>query len=89
MTSSAERGGVSRLGADGLLLITAFLWGVTFVAQKEAAVLTPPMAFVAARFIVSAVALAPFAIWEFRRLPGAPRSDELRLAVIILSLIHI
>jgi drug/metabolite transporter (DMT)-like permease len=79
----ADRGGMSRLGADGLLLITAFLWGVTFVAQKEAAVLTPPMAFVAARFIVSAVALAPFAIWEFRRLPGAPRSDELRLAVII------
>ena len=27
---------MSRLSADGLLLITAFLWGVTFVAQKYA-----------------------------------------------------
>ena len=83
MPPSADRGGMTRLGADSLLLITAFLWGVTFVAQKQASVLTPPMAFVAARFIVSAVALAPFATWEFRRLAGAPRSDELRLAVII------
>ena len=84
MGRSADPGGLSRRGADGLLLITAFLWGVTFVAQKEAAVLTPPMAFVAARFIVSAVALAPFAIWEFRRLPGAATAPmSLRLAVII------
>jgi drug/metabolite transporter (DMT)-like permease len=83
MKSSADRGGMSRLSADGLLLITAFLWGVTFVAQKEAAALTPPMAFVAARFIVSAVALTPFAIWEFRRRAGTPRPDELRLAILI------
>ncbi len=83
MKPSASRGGMSRLGADGLLLFTAFLWGVTFVAQKEAAFVTPPIAFVASRFIVSAVALAPLAFWEFRRLPGKPRGDELRLAVII------
>jgi hypothetical protein len=28
MRSSAVGGGLSRLGADGLLLVTAFLWGV-------------------------------------------------------------
>jgi drug/metabolite transporter (DMT)-like permease len=67
MGRSAVGDGTSRLGADGLLLTTAFLWGVTFVAQKYAAATMPALAFVAARFAVSAVVLAPFALWEFRR----------------------
>ena len=40
---------MSRLAADGLLLITALLWGVTFVAQKDVVGTLPPLAFVAAR----------------------------------------
>ena len=64
---------MSRLAADGLLLITAFLWGVTFVAQKYAAATMPAFAFVAARFAVSAAALAPFALWEFAA-NGIPRA---------------
>ena len=74
---------MSRLSADGLLLITAFLWGVTFVAQKYATATMPALAFVAARFAVSAAALAPFALWEFRRKPHAPGRDEWRLALVI------
>jgi drug/metabolite transporter (DMT)-like permease len=74
---------LSRLAADGLLLITAFLWGVTFVAQKYAAATMPALAFVAARFAVSAAALAPFALWEFRRKPHSPSRDEWRLALVI------
>src|SRR5664279_4392670 len=74
---------MGRVGADGLLLVTAFLWGVTFVAQKYAAETMPALAFVAARFTVSAVALAPFALWEFRRKPHAPGQDEWRLALAI------
>jgi drug/metabolite transporter (DMT)-like permease len=73
----------SRLAADGLLLSTAFLWGVTFVAQKYATATMPALAFVAARFAVSAAALAPFALWEFRRKPHAPSRDEWRLALAI------
>ena len=60
MGRSAIGDGTSRLGADGLLLTTAFLWGVTFVAQKYAAATMPALAFVAARFAVSAAMLAPF-----------------------------
>ncbi|HEY5204776.1 MAG TPA: DMT family transporter, partial [Roseiarcus sp.] len=74
---------MSRLGADGLLLVTAFLWGVTFVAQKYATATMPALAFVAARFAVSAAALAPFALWEFRRKPHPPSRDEWRLALVI------
>jgi drug/metabolite transporter (DMT)-like permease len=83
MRRSAVGDGINRLGADGLLLVTAFLWGVTFVAQKDAAATMPALAFVAARFAVSAVALAPFALWEFRRKPRAPGRDEWRLALAI------
>src|SRR5271165_3446729 len=83
MQAPAGPGCMSRLGADGLLLATALLWGVTFVAQKYATATMPALAFVAARFAVSAVALAPFALWEFRRKPHAPGRDEWRLALAI------
>src|SRR6202044_718548 len=59
MRYSAVGGGMSRLSADGLLLITAFLWGVTFVAQKYATATMPALAFVAPRFAGSAAAPAP------------------------------
>jgi drug/metabolite transporter (DMT)-like permease len=74
---------MSRLSADGLLLFTAFLWGVTFVAQKYATATMPALAFVAARFAVSAAALALFALWDFRRKPHVPNRDEWRLALVI------
>jgi drug/metabolite transporter (DMT)-like permease len=83
MRYSAVGGGMSRLSADGLLLFTASLWGVTFVAQKYATTTMPALAFVAARFAVSAAALAPFALWEFRRKPHPPNRDEWRLALVI------
>src|SRR5580704_1285840 len=83
MRDSAVEGGMSRLSADGLLLITSFLWGVTFVAQKFATATMPALAFVAARFAVSAAALTPFAFWEFRRKPHAPSREEWRLALVI------
>ncbi len=74
---------MSRLAADGLLLITAFLWGVTFVAQKDAVGLLPPLAFVATRFGVSALALAPFALLEQRwvRRRASPGSTRLAIAI--------
>ena len=78
-----EPAGMSRLAADGLLLITAALWGVTFVAQKDAVGLLPPLAFVAARFGVSALALAPLALIEQRRIrrKAAPGSTRLAIAL--------
>ncbi len=73
---------MSRFGADALLLVTAIVWGVTFVVQKDIGGL-PPLAFVAARFVVSALAVAPLALIEGRRAgsPAAPRAW--RLAVLI------
>jgi drug/metabolite transporter (DMT)-like permease len=78
-------GGMSRIGADALLLTTAAVWGVTFVVQKDIGVL-PPLAFVAARFAVSALAVAPLAVLKGRRagLPSAPRAWRLAVAIGVM-----
>jgi drug/metabolite transporter (DMT)-like permease len=75
-------GGTSRLGADAMLLATAAVWGVTFVVQKDTGGL-PPLAFVAARFAVSALAVAPLAFLEDRRARWAVTPRAHRLAVVI------
>jgi drug/metabolite transporter (DMT)-like permease len=74
---------MSRLAADGLLLITACLWGVTFVAQKDAVGVVPPLAFVSARFAVSALALAPLALLEQRRARRKAKPGAIRLAIVV------
>ena len=78
-----DRARMSRLAADGLLLVTACLWGVTFVAQKDAVGVLPPFAFVASRFAVSAIALAPLALFESRRTRRPARPGAWRLAAAI------
>lgn len=75
-------GGVSRLGADALLLTTSIVWGVTFVVQKDIGGL-PPLAFVAARFAISAAVVAPLALIEGRRAGSPPAPRSWRLAVLI------
>lgn len=74
---------MNRLAADGLLLITACLWGVTFVAQKDAVGVLPPLAFVAARFGVSALMLAPLALLEHRAGKRGAKPGAMRFAFAI------
>ena len=78
---------MSRLGADVLLLTTAGVWGVTFVVQKDIGHL-PPLAFVAARFAVSGLAVAPLAFLEGKRagLPAAQRAWPLAVGSLGASL---
>ncbi|RBP09109.1 EamA-like transporter family protein [Roseiarcus fermentans] len=73
---------MTRLEADALLLAAAIVWGVTFVVQKDIGAL-PPMAFVAARFVVSALALAPLALFEGRRASRPVSASARRLAAVI------
>ncbi len=77
--TTAGAGGLSRLGADWLLLATSAIWGVTFVVQKDIGAL-PPVAFVAARFAVSAFAVAPLGLLERRR-ARLPRAWRLALVI--------
>jgi drug/metabolite transporter (DMT)-like permease len=57
---------MTRLRADFLLLITAMIWGTAFVAQKIGNGAIGPFLFVAGRFFLSALLLAPLALREMR-----------------------
>jgi drug/metabolite transporter (DMT)-like permease len=57
---------MTRFRADALLLLCALVWGAAFVAQRQAATVNPVL-FVAARFALSAVVIAPIALFEHIR----------------------
>jgi drug/metabolite transporter (DMT)-like permease len=62
---------MTRLNADGALLLAAAVWGVAFLFQKSAMEHVGPLAFIAARGALAAVALAPLAWREHRRAAAA------------------
>jgi drug/metabolite transporter (DMT)-like permease len=62
---------MSRLNADIALLLAAVVWGVAFLFQKSAMDHVGPLAFIAARAALAAVALAPLAWREGRRAVAA------------------
>lgn len=77
---------MNRLRADLLLLLNAIIWGSSFVAQKTANDFLGPITFIAARYVVSAVLLAPFAFHETTKSPGLSRRDyafALAISVIL------
>jgi drug/metabolite transporter (DMT)-like permease len=59
----------SRVLPIAALVGVTAIWGVTFVQVQDALVLYPLFAFLAVRFAISTVALAPFAWGELRALP--------------------
>lgn len=71
---------MSRFRADILLFICAAIWGTAFVAQKDWHAADWPLLFVAARFALSALLLAPLALHEARAAPRL-RHAERRLAL--------
>ncbi len=56
-----------RLNADLILLAAAAIWGFAFLFQKSAMAHVGPLAFIAARGALAALALAPLAWREHRR----------------------
>jgi len=72
---------MNRWRADVALGVAALIWGFAFVAQKEAEALVPPVNFVAARFAISAAALAPFAAYETRKAAWPLDGPSWRLAL--------
>lgn len=52
--------------ADGALLGATLIWGATFVMVKDAVSAYPVFSFMALRFALAALALAPFAVWQGR-----------------------
>ena len=69
-----------RIHADLLLLLAAAIWGLAFVFQKSAMEHIGPNAFIAARGLLAAFALLPFALVEARRAGGEPAPGLIRIA---------
>ena len=55
---------MTRMRADFILLLVAFIWGTSFIAQKQANESMGPISFVGARFLLSWIAVAPLAFHE-------------------------
>ncbi|WP_457797573.1 DMT family transporter [Methylocystis sp. S23] len=68
----AGRNAMTRMRADLLLLLVAFIWGTAFIAQKHANGVMGPVSFVGARFLISWIALAPLAFYERSRTNRSP-----------------
>ncbi len=73
----------SRLIADLLLLFTAAIWGLAFVAQKQGLQTIGPFTFVGLRFALSALVVLPLA-WHERsaKTPNPPMTGRDRLGII-------
>jgi len=56
-----------QLGSEGLLLLTAVIWGFAFVAQRMGMRHVGPFTFNAVRFALGSFALVPFAVTAARR----------------------
>jgi drug/metabolite transporter (DMT)-like permease len=64
----------AALKADGLLLLTAVIWGTAFVAQRSGMESIGPFAFNAIRYAVGALSVLPLLVFMRRRARGAPPS---------------
>lgn len=67
MRSGLERMKRTALRADGLLLITAAIWGSGFVPQRAAMEHMGPWTFTSLRYAIGAAALVPFVVLLRRR----------------------
>lgn len=61
---------MSRSVANGLMLLTALIWGSTFVAQQLGMKNVGPFTYTGARFLIGSLFVAPLALREYKRLRG-------------------
>ncbi len=70
--------------ADALLVAATAVWGVSFVVVKGSLAVAPPLTFLAIRFGIAAVALAPFT-----DLATPPSTSELRGGLLLTALLAV
>jgi len=73
---------VTRRRADVLLITAAAVWGVSFVVVKDALTSASPLLFLALRFTIATLVLAPFV-----DLRGGFSRAELRAGVVLTALL--
>jgi drug/metabolite transporter (DMT)-like permease len=76
---------VSRHGPLLALVGVTVIWGVTFVQVQDALELYPLFAFLAVRFAISTVVLAPFAWGSLRSLPRSGYAAGIGVGVLLAA----
>lgn len=76
---------MSRPGPLLALVAVTAVWGFTFVQVKDALELYPLFAFLAVRFAISTLALAPFAWSSLRELPAHGYSGGVVVGVLLAA----
>jgi len=72
-----------QLGSEGLLLLSAVIWGFSFVAQRVGMRYVGPFTFNAVRFALGSITLIPFAtIWRRERPAGTDAAGWKRAALL-------
>ncbi|GFK95069.1 putative cystine transporter YijE [Fundidesulfovibrio magnetotacticus] len=69
---NSGKGDLHKLKADVLLLVTALIWGMAFVAQRVGMEHVGPFTFNGVRFAIGAAALLPLALRSGRSMRPAP-----------------
>ena len=64
-----------QLGSEGLLLLSAVIWGFSFVAQRVGMRYVGPFTFNAVRFALGSIVLIPFAVAALRRRSSQKTDD--------------
>lgn len=64
---------MSRLQANSLLLLTAIIWGTTFVVQQVGTGGLQAITFTGTRMLVGGIFILPLAIRQFRKVHGGER----------------
>ncbi len=79
---------MSRLQADGLLLLVALIWGSAFIAQHHGMSNVGPLLFTGIRFLLGAALVAPLAWREWRGLAQPlTRRDGTHIALLGLLML--
>ncbi|MBB3315855.1 drug/metabolite transporter (DMT)-like permease [Rhizobium sp. BK181] len=73
---------MTRIQANLLLLLAAAIWGGGFVAQSTAMKAIGPFWFIGLRFMIAAVAVLPFILFEARKAPVATAPRHLKLYLL-------
>lgn len=75
---------MNRIQADLVLLMVALIWGAAFVAQKEAFAHVGTYTFVASRFFLSMLLVAPLAWREHKRNEAVTRAHGMEIGLLCL-----
>ncbi len=74
------------LRADGLLLLTAIIWGFAFSAQRSGMEFIGPFAYTGVRFALGALSMLPLLIFSRRRASPAEKAKSIKPGRKILGI---